>query len=717
MEAVKDDDAPSGRKEDDKDGNTGNDKSGSYDLYSFWNTFDPNEISPEPPPDKQATNEPKQEITDTQTNYHSRNTVSQSFQNTPSNIGYNHFHGVTDQNELQKISSAIAASQLSSAVMRKSDSFQNGLQNHYIAHNVGSDMNVIRNSGAGAPSASTHQNYFQHHSRYYHSKFQNPQEKDHRIPSTPSALPVSMNDGAHGYRPTLHHNHLNKQMTHQMQQQSHQKQHSMMFSPERYMNSSPAFYRGAQPSTNHGLFNSGYHANRYPYPHINSQNQNVYYPHGSVTKSLDRQYLDNNRVSSHGYQLQSQTPRTHFPQSFPPSSVSTPQDYSTFHNLYHGNSHQHNLATANSQQIQQREQRPKSNAPQTVVQPVKTWENFNKTSASHHSITAASNNLINNSIIYKNSETRERLPVQGTHSHHGVYQQPSYPVSLAFQSDNNLNSSMSARIQKPWDYIPKCNIQRDKNLQPIYNAPAQPSHQSSHVTSIQPHVTQSEKPSHDFLTKCSSNPYNTNFNASFTPTNAESMSNSSRSNVQPNTDTRRPHESNSNKEMSPHLIQRERHNYPTNYSNMNDLIKITDQVLNNEIKFSNIERGEGHSNQNPHKSYQPTPPISNPGPKTKQSCDNRSTDRTCRTEFNDKGGTICYKCGAFVESSSTIADDVTTIAVCHKCNEVLYFNTSESSAKSEKSKTEKVAIDPNSIKNNTDNLTTRKHPLSITDKR
>ena len=130
-----------------KDSNSVNEKSGSVDLYSFWNSFDPNEISPEPPPE-QSINESKQEITDAQPNYSHRDSIPQMYPNATSNVGYPQVHRVTDQNELHKISSAIAASQLSSAVLRRSDSFQNRMNNQFNYPNIRSDNNVIRNSNA-----------------------------------------------------------------------------------------------------------------------------------------------------------------------------------------------------------------------------------------------------------------------------------------------------------------------------------------------------------------------------------------------------------------------------------------------------------------------------------------------------------------------------------------------------------------------------------------
>ena len=121
-----------------KGGKDGSDKSGGFDLYSFWNTFDPNEISPEPPPEQDG-NKPKQDIPISQPNYQPRNSTNPTLPNLTSDIQYNQMHYQSDQNELHKISSAIAASQLSSAVIRKSDSFQNRIYNQFNHPHVSSD--------------------------------------------------------------------------------------------------------------------------------------------------------------------------------------------------------------------------------------------------------------------------------------------------------------------------------------------------------------------------------------------------------------------------------------------------------------------------------------------------------------------------------------------------------------------------------------------------
>ena len=42
--------------------------------------------------------------------------------------------------------------------------------------------------------------------------------------------------------------------------------------------------------------------------------------------------------------------------------------------------------------------------------------------------------------------------------------------------------------------------------------------------------------------------------------------------------------------------------------------------------------------------------------------------------LDDQSGMVCYKCGALVQRSTMITDDETTLAVCHKCNEVMYLN-------------------------------------------
>merc|ERR1712110_1355735 len=91
----------------------------------------------------------------------------------------------------------------------------------------------------------------------------------------------------------------------------------------------------------------------------------------------------------------------------------------------------------------------------------------------------------------------------------------------------------------------------------------------------------------------------------------------------------------------------------TSSSSMRDLIKITDQVLNNEIKFS---CSSGAGDQNDLEQHNTHPPSN-------VALDNATTNRgRHHTTTNSKNiqsgvpsGTLCYNCGAFV-SSPSVAD-------------------------------------------------------------
>ena len=95
------------------------------DIYSFFHTFDPNEISPEPPL-QQEINHVGSEAMRLQSPIHDDHRKTQTRRPWPSTE--NHDSGIASSNiELQKISSAIAASELSSNVIEKSNSFNSHL--------------------------------------------------------------------------------------------------------------------------------------------------------------------------------------------------------------------------------------------------------------------------------------------------------------------------------------------------------------------------------------------------------------------------------------------------------------------------------------------------------------------------------------------------------------------------------------------------------------
>lgn len=682
-----------------KDGNDGNDKSGGFDLYSFWNTFDPNEISPEPPPEQDG-NKPKQDMPIAQPNYQPRNSAHQTLPNLTSDIQYNQMHNQSDQNELHKISSAIAASQLSSAVIRKSDSFQNRIYNQFNHPHVSSDTNVIRSSNGVFHPESTHLDYFQQRSGYHHSKYPNHHEKGHRTPSMSSFQQSAVYNDAHGQRSMPQQSLAGKQMIQhmqQMQQQIQQRQHSLMMDHERYASS---IYRGVNPPSHHGLRNPGYHDYRYPFPPAHSRIQNYNHLHEHMPKTVNRQTIHDSRSLSFGHELHSQAVRAQYlqPSTYVPSTSNT---YSSNINHYNNQSMAHNSGQIN-QQIQKKESLSKFTAPQTGVQnnPAKSWENYHKIdNFTNQSITAASNQLINNSIIYKNSETRARLSAHGPQSHAGFHEPHSHPVNNIFQRSDNQAQSSTAKIQKPWDFIPKYSMQRDKQHQLYYNSPNEPSiHQSNHSSSTQSNFNQSAKIASDHFNKSSSNLYNPNPSIPYTPTNSEPFSNSSQSSVQQDMSLQYSYQDINTSKIHSHSMERGNHNYPPINSTMNDLIKITDQVLNSDFKGSNIERNEKGEMKEAKNSYKSAPSTFTPSATTKQCSENESTESKCKTALTDESGIVCYKCGALVERSTTITDDETTIAVCHKCSEVLYFNKKDNISKTKAIENKKII--PNEISDN-----------------
>ena len=152
-------------------------------------------------------------------------------------------------------------------------------------------------------------------------------------------------------------------------------------------------------------------------------------------------------------------------------------------------------------------------------------------------------------------------------------------------------------------------------------------------------------------------------------------------------------------------------------STMNDLIKITDQVLNSDFKYNNTERNEKGEITDAKNCNKFAPSISNPSATTKQCSENKSSDRKCQNALSDESGIVCYKCGALVERSTTITDDETTIAVCHKCNEVLYFDKKDNASKTKVEDNEKMIPSQSNDNTSCNLLPQQKHFSSSNHKR
>ena len=240
-------------------------------------------------------------------------------------------------------------------------------------------------------------------------------------------------------------------------------------------------------------------------------------------------------------------------------------------------------------------------------------------------------------------------------------------------------------------------MQRERQHLPNYNTNDHPSiNQISHSSSNQPSVNQNENIQRNLFQTYSSNHHNINPSVPYAATSAGQISNSSQTNVQSNNDLRFSHQRIEDSRAYSKYSTREHPNSSNNHSNMNDLMKITDQVLNNQIKFSSSERTERRDFPPSENSHQNTPLGHYSSSSVTPYSDKKRSDSKCQAASADKAQMICYKCGALVERTSAITDDVATIAACHKCNEILYFVADGKTAKDESSSSEKIIPNQNS---------------------
>ena len=446
--------------------------------------------------------------------------------------------------------------------------------------------------------------------------------------------------------------------------------------------------------------NYGQNINRYPTSLQQPQNLPDYYPHNQTPKKITQQRNPYRRSSVlYNSEILSEAAKNLLPNSIydHPKNL---QSVSSQQPVYHGNMLSNDLssATCSLRQGQHAKNTNRNSSECFIPQySAKPWPtSFNPAEfPSRHSITAATNSLINNSIIYKQSaQPIAQSSQQGFHQPHhtnGMYPRGNYP-------------NYPASIQKPWDYIPKYNLQRvnqEPTLVPFEH------HQNSqsqirHSVSASSHYHPGENTSHDQHSKYQShssyhlhpqtthsNTINSTYNK-FTPNMNPNCTQTFTNNV-----SGAYHEM-YNPDTKSFIGTQARTEESTKYSTMNDLIKITDQVLNNEIKFGNIggERNKIQHQQNSH------PPITT-SDVTAMKC-NQTNTKAKKAQQSIASGTLCYNCGAFV-SSSTIADEVTTIAICHNCKEVLYFVTDENMSKDKRSYSVKHNHNSDQAKRKNDN--------------
>ena len=619
---------------------TSGDKSEAFDLYSFWNTFDPNEMSPEPSP------EPKSQAIQSEPNnlqlkVHVDYASSQQ-PVTKSNVGYNPTRRISQQDELQ-ISSAIAASQLSSAVMKQTNAFRNGMDRESAFQPT---SNVIGNSIAmvsNAPHLKEHYQkptdcqYVEGNQQHFHSMA--PRH------STP------FNNFSNHSDMTIHHNPRRQQF-----------EQTKFMHHESNMGPSTNSYRGVQAPTPAGLQSMGQQINRFPSNPHPSRNDPFNFPLNNPPRNFRAQYMCNNPVASHTNSVFPR-PIKHYYTQHSMQAFSTSPSLSSQHPLYDGNSPSNRLATAYTHSKHTVEQLPKRNTSESTMPnySLKQWSNSHARGIpSAPSITAASNNLINNSIIYKPS-----LPIM---HNNGIYNQP--PQTTVTYPPTNCTYS-TASIPKPWDYIPKYNVQRDRHQQQVQFNPPEKYQYPRHSVTLPTNSLHGDKPSNEFYSTTYQD--NSRFPSSTCNQNPESVPNFNRYGAQPHTDnTPETHHQIYGAQTKPSMVTPS-HTAPKTYSTMSDLNTIVDQVLECVVNNETVKNVDRSLKQN----------VPNINTAVKTSKCGQMDSNGKELPHPTSSGTLCYNCGAFV-SSATVADDETTIAICHNCKEVLYFVSDEHTTKEKK---------------------------------
>ena len=656
-----------GTKEGSRDVNPGEDKSAGFDLYSFWNTFDPNEISPEPPPNSAIMATVASDRKDTTTHLHPH--FSSSHQpkfdapnNAPHNLQIqntsshrNEFEKLVStkysQNELHKMSSAIAASKMSSSVIRQSNSFNNGIAQQRLHHQF-----IPHKQYSGLANSSPiegNQIHVPSYSSNFSSKFQN---HIHDETQSMTSLQHSLSfDGVHGYdNQSVYHNYNKERLL-------QQKEHSTSIHREKTGDLNIAAYRSIQnPTVASKPQNYSQQINRYPLP-LNepTSNQPFYHSHGNRSRLDSAPYINNAcspTYSNSHLTKQYLTPNSiygHHPNSH---NFSTPQA------AYNGNIYP-NLSSAAYEQGRHSHiyhQKPSNSGFVAPNYSSGHWPSPNPfVHNTSPSITAASNDLISNSIIYKKSSNSEGPK-------NSIDHQLSQNYTQFNPSEHYKNPAKS--IAKPWDYIPKYNIQRDRNQYESLSLRQKNEQNRASITEV---VQSETKLHHKYAMQQSYQPNTSKADDSTTKLDPNLIP--SRSQSIPKANGSGEYD----QVYSPHKscpIQTQPYTDPSNYSTMNDLIQITEKVLNNEIDFGNTVR-------NRNTDHRQTYLTSNTSFHLKTSQNTHSKPRKNQQSVAKGLQTLCYNCGAFVGSDTSVADEVTTIAICHNCKEVLYFVTDENTAK------------------------------------
>ena len=621
------------------------------DIYSFFHTFDPNEISPEPPlpPDIDHVGSGAMHL---QAPIHGKIQTRQPWPSTENNDS----RIASSNNELHKISSAIAASELSSNVIQKSNSFNSHL-------NPTSAIPPINQNGSSYPNPI--HNSHQHH--HHHHQSETIRSSSH---STNNSQTARFHDapqpGESHSIPTADYSRLPALQAFKQGRPINQNEQHLMMNAQTTSFSDPMSGKVCHAPMEPRLQNATHHINRYPAPTPHSHQQPTchssgFQPRRDVSGPRASFNIGQGIYSGSNHNVQQNNIHEHR------NSHCT----SVQHSQYPGNlqraiapgfsySHgQHNLSHDNHASA-------RSHYPSYLSQ---QWPNSGGMDCAYsQSIAAASRNLINNSIIYKQASHMGHMP-----STFNVQPQN----GQAYPNDGYKTGNYATN--KSWDYKQSCNLNTDIPKNGLDMSKTVATH--NHIQ--QNHTLASDGNRLNYIQYERSRTQQNASNQTY-PNIPKSTYDSSKDGLpvtHQNVDWAMNHGS-----FQPNNASSTSRKLSTDLkssSSMRDLIKITDQVLNNEIKFS---CSSGAGDQNDLEQHNTHPPSN-------VALDNATTNRgrhhtTTNSKNSQSGvpsGTLCYNCGAFV-SSPSVADELTTIAICHNCKEVLYFVTDDIWSKGKKTK-------------------------------
>lgn len=627
------------------------------DIYSFFHTFDPNEISPEPPLQQEIEHEGSEMRLQAPIHAnHMKIQTNQPWQSTENNDS----RIASSSNELQKISSAIAASELSSNVIQKSNSFNSQpIQT--------SAIRPINQNGSACPNPVHNSHQHPHH----HHQSETIRSSSHSSKNSQNAQfhSAPQPGGSHSI-PTADYSRLPALQAFKQGRSINQNEQHLMMNAQSTSYSDPMTGNGRNAPMEARLQNATQHINRYPaptphshqhptchssgfQPRLDISGPRVPFSNGQGIYSGSHYNVHHNNIHEHRSSHSNVAQQSQYTGNLQ-RTIAPGLSYS------HG---QHNLS--HYQHASSRSQYPSYLSQQ--------WPSSGGIDYAYsQSIAAASRNLINNSIIYKHAPHMGHMP-----STFNI--QPQNGQAYPNEGYKTGNYAMN----KSWDYKQSYNLQTALPQNGVNMSKPVGSH--NHNQQNNTLASDDNRLNYMQSERSRTQPNSSSQTYSNIPKSTYNSSKNGLPVTHQNVAWAMNHGSNQQNNASSYTSSTSSKSStdPTSSSSMRDLIKITDQVLNNEIKFSCSTGAGNHNDLEKHNTH----PPSNVG--LDNTTSNRGRHQTTTNSKNIQSGvpsgTLCYNCGAFV-SSPSVADELTTIAICHNCKEVLYFVTDDIWSKGKKTK-------------------------------